>query len=78
MWYIVGVPTRDELLAAGLRHDPQRARQSVRQAGRKDVRISIAGEELRKAGIDPDGPPPKFRVWVDPKRKGSVQIRFYS
>jgi len=39
--------------------------------------VFIAASELRDAGIDPDGPPPTFRVWAGKSGRGSVQLRFY-
>jgi hypothetical protein len=39
--------------------------------------VFIAASELRAAGIDPDGPPPTFRVWAGQSGRGSVQLRFY-
>ena len=59
------------------RHDPAAARQSTRQGREKGVRVYIAADDLRAAGIDPHGEPPTYRMWVDPKRKGSVLVRLY-
>lgn len=57
------------------RHDPARARKAQRYGRERGVRINIAAEELAKAGIDPNGPPPTFRVWPG---DGSVFVRFYT
>lgn len=43
-------------------YDPARERQSVRYGKQKGVTIYLPAEELRAAGIDPDGPPPKYRT----------------
>ena len=51
---------------------PRKAQRSGREKG---VRIYIGADELRAAGIDPDGPPPTFRVWG--RRRGSVLVRLY-
>lgn len=61
--------------AEGIRHDPARARQSLRYGREKGVRITIPKAALIAAGIDPDGPPPKYRTWGS--RRGSVLVRFY-
>ncbi len=57
------------------RHDPHRARKAQRHGKQRGVRIEIAAEELLKAGIDPYGPAPTFKVWPG---DGSVFVRFYT
>jgi hypothetical protein len=57
------------------RHDPLKARQAQRAGREKGVRIFVSAAELRAAGIDPDGPAPKFRVWA--RRRGSLLVRLY-
>lgn len=37
--------------------------------------VYIPAEELVKAGIDPQGPPPLYRTWGS--RRGSVLVRLY-
>lgn len=39
----------------------------------------IPGEVLASLGIDPDAPPPYFRVWPGPRRKHpTVLVQFYA
>jgi len=68
---------RREQLQQGLRHDPQARRKSQRTGAMKGVRITIAAAELRAAGIDPDGPPPEYRVFPGSRRDGGFQLRLY-
>ena len=56
-------------------YDPARCRKAQRYGAEKGVRINIPAAELRKAGIDPDGPPPFYKVWGS--KSGSVLVRFY-
>ncbi len=42
------------------RYDKREPRQSQRQGREKGIRITIPAAELRAAGIDPNGPPPKY------------------
>lgn len=35
----------------------------------------ISGDELERAGLDPDDPPPEFRVWVG--ERGRMVLTFY-
>lgn len=64
-----------EHLRDGLRYDPERRRKSQRHGSEKGVRIFISATELRKAGIDPDGPPPEYRVWGT--SSGGFKLRLY-
>lgn len=64
-------------LAQGLRHDPQKRRRAQRHGKEKGVRIFVAAAELREAGIDPEGPPPEYRVFPGQKRDGGIQLRLY-
>lgn len=57
------------------RHDPIATRQGQRHGQEKGVRIYISAAELRAADVDPDGPPPRFRVWA--RRRGSLLVRLY-
>jgi hypothetical protein len=62
-------------LAEGVRYDEAAARQSVRRGRERGVWIFVPAAELRKAGIDPHGPAPKYRTWG--RRSGSVMARLY-
>lgn len=68
---------RSEHLRQGLRYDPQKRRRAQRHGKRKAIRIEITAAELRKAGIDPDGPAPEYRVWGTAKGRGGVFVRLY-
>ena len=69
--------SRRERLAAGIRHDPDKRRKSQRHGRQRGVTITIAAAELRAAGIDPEGPPPEYRVFPGRKRDGGLQLRLY-
>lgn len=71
------MPSRREALAAGLRHDPQARRKSQRTGAMKGIRITISAAELRAAGIDPEAPPPEYRVFPGSRRDGGLQLRLY-
>jgi hypothetical protein len=71
------MPSRRELLSEGLRHDPTARRKSQRHGKQKGVTITIAATELRAAGIDPEAPPPEYRVFPGSKRDGGMQLRLY-
>jgi hypothetical protein len=60
------------------RHDPFKRRKAQRHGREKGVRINLSAAELRLAGIDPDGPPPEYRVWPDRTKKGGVRLRLYT
>jgi len=62
-------------LADGVRYDDHAARQSVRRGRERGVWIFVPARELRKMGIDPHGPAPKYRVWG--KRSGGGYMRLY-
>lgn len=71
------MPSRRERLAEGLRYDPQARRKSQRHGKQRGVTITVAAAELRAMGIDPDGPPPEYRISPGQKRDGGFQGRFY-
>lgn len=50
-------------------------RKSRRQGRQKGCTVDIPAAELVAAGIDPDGPPPYYRVWGSPR--GSILVRLY-
>jgi hypothetical protein len=47
---------------AGRPYDHGKRRRSLRQEGRTDIRVTIPGEVLTAAGIDPHGPAPFYRL----------------
>lgn len=57
------------------RYDDGARRRSTRAARQKGCSIYIPADELRKAGIDPEGPPPLYRTWGT--RRGGVFVRLY-
>lgn len=63
--------------AEHIRYDAAERRQSRRSGRERGIHIYIAAAELRKAGIDPDGPPPKYRVWGSSRGDGGVTVRLY-
>lgn len=62
-------------MSQGLRYDPAERKLAQRHGKEKGVRVFIAAAELRKAGIDPDGPVPEYKVWGQPG--GGVHLRLY-
>lgn len=63
-----------EPLKAG-KYDSGRRRQAKRSGNEKGCWTYIPAEELVKAGIDPDGPPPLYRTWGT--ARGGVMVRLY-
>lgn len=57
------------------RHDPAKRRQATRGGRRKGCYVYIAAEQLAKAGVDPNGPAPFYRIW--PSSRGGLFIRLY-
>lgn len=57
------------------RHDPARRRHALRKGREKGCSIYISAEELRRAGVDPNGPAPWYRVW--PGNRGGVTVQLY-
>ena len=57
------------------RYDPTGTRQAVRRGRERGVWIFVPAAELHSAGIDPYGPPPRYRMWG--RRRGSVLVRLY-
>jgi hypothetical protein len=64
-----------ETLRDGIRHDPFARRKGQRHGSEKGVRIYLSASDLRKAGIDPDGPTPEYKVWSP--SKGGIMLRLY-
>jgi hypothetical protein len=56
-------------------HDHAQRRRALRKQREKGCSIYIDAGALRRAGIDPDGPPPFYRTWAG--RGGSVLVRLY-
>ena len=50
----------------------RRARRSGREKG---CWLFVPAVELRRAGVDPDGPPPRYRTWGT--SRGGVFVRLY-
>jgi hypothetical protein len=57
------------------RYDPARRRRSVRRGRERGCWLYMPAEELRRAGIDPAGPPPLYRTWGT--QRGGVLVRLY-
>jgi hypothetical protein len=57
------------------RYDAGERRQAKRSGRERGCWTYIPAEELRKAGIDPGGPIPFYRVWGS--SRGSLVIRLY-
>ncbi|MGH2835413.1 MAG: hypothetical protein ACRDUT_00115 [Mycobacterium sp.] len=57
------------------RYDPATARRSTRKQREKGVWIYVPAVELEKAGFDPEGAPPTYRVWG--RHGGGLAGRFY-
>ena len=58
------------------RHDFAARRRATRGGRRKGCYVYIPAEQLARAGIDPDGPPPYYRTWVGGRRP-RVLVNFY-
>ncbi|HWE82788.1 MAG TPA: hypothetical protein VG265_14150 [Gaiellaceae bacterium] len=56
-------------------YDRVRRRRAQRKQREKGVSLYVPAEELVRAGIDPDGPEPFYRVWGVPG--GRVLVNFY-
>lgn len=57
------------------RYDPTGTRAAVRKGRERGVWVFVPAVELVKAGIDPMGPPPRYRTWG--RARGSVLLRLY-
>ena len=57
------------------RHDRAKRRKSQRKGAEKGCWIFVPASELAKAGVDPEGPAPFYRVWGS--RRGGLTARFY-
>jgi hypothetical protein len=57
------------------RYDHAERRRATRAGRQKGCSIYIAAEELERAGWDPEGPLPFYRVWGS--RGGGIRARLY-
>ncbi len=67
-----GMETRQEQDS----YDEAKPRKAQRSGQQRGVFIYVPAAELRKAGIDPHGEAPTYRVWGT--SKGGVMVRLYS
>lgn len=58
-------------------HDSKRRRKASRSGRMKGVKVFIPAEELVRAGIDPDGPPPLYRLVGRKVRGHRVIVNLY-
>lgn len=61
-------------LPAG-KYDAGKRRRAQRAARQKGCSLYVPAEELSKAGWDPNGPPPFYRVWGS--SQGGLFVRLY-
>lgn len=57
------------------KYDSGARRQAQRRGREKGCWVYVPAEELRKAGHDPEGPPPLYRTWGT--ARGGVFVRLY-
>lgn len=57
------------------RYDSAERRRTKRSGRERGCWAYIPAAELKKAGVDLDGPPPFVRVWGT--KRGGAMIRFY-
>lgn len=58
------------------RYDRAKMRRGLRSQGQRGVMVYIPAVELAKAGFDPQGPVPLYRLWAT--SKGGVMVRLYA
>jgi len=56
------------------RYDRATTRRAVRTGRQKGVTVFIPAAELRRAGIDPDGPAPDYKLAGMQSRKSSRRV----
>jgi hypothetical protein len=65
------------ILQETTKYDQTERRRSERRGRERGVRIYIPAAELRKAGIDPHGPAPEYKLWGNGDRGASVFVKLY-
>lgn len=58
-----------------MRYDRARRKRAVRKGAERGCWVFVPAVELVKAGIDPHGPAPFYRVWG--AKRGGGTLRFY-
>lgn len=61
-------------LAAETTYDQARRKRAQRRGRQRGCSVYISAEELAKAGIDPDGERPWYRVYAGPRRGVVVSL----
>lgn len=61
-----------------MRYDRARRKRAVRRGNERGAWIFVPAAELVKAGVDPHGPAPYYRVWGSSRKDGGGTFRFYS
>jgi hypothetical protein len=59
------------------KYDQVVRRKSERRGRERGIRVFIPAAELRKAGIDPHGPAPEYKLWGNADRGASVFVKLY-
>jgi hypothetical protein len=59
------------------KYDQAERRKSERRGRERGIRVFIPAAELRKAGIDPHGPAPEYKLWGNADRGASVFVKLY-
>jgi hypothetical protein len=59
------------------RYDRAERRRSERRGRERGVRIYIPAAELRRAGIDPHGPAPEYKLWANADKGATVWVKLY-
>lgn len=62
-------------MAQAGRHDPAARRKAQRRGRERGCWVYIPAESLQRAGIDPKGPEPFYRVWAG--LRGGLALRLY-
>jgi hypothetical protein len=59
------------------RYDHTERRRSERRGRERGIRVYIPAAELRRAGIDPHGPAPEYKLWGNADRGSCVFVKLY-